>query len=183
MPLTYPDPPLTDGAIALRPWSMQDVAEAVRCCNEEQIRRFVPPLPVPYTEDDAIAFIGAAQQRLDQGSVTLVIGDAADAALRGAIGLRTIAPGIAQTGYWVAPEARGRGLAGKALVLLSRWALELATLPLIRLQLFSDVDNPASMRVAERAGFAREGTFRNWYDLRGERRDAVMFSLLPGDRP
>ena len=102
---------------------MQDVPEAVRCCNEEQIRRFIPPLPIPYTEDDAIAFIGAAQQRLDQGSVTLVIGEGGDAALRGSIGLRTIAPGIAQTGYWVAPEARGRGLAGTALVLLSRWAL------------------------------------------------------------
>ena len=110
--MAYPDPPLTDGAIALRPWSMQDVPEAVRCCNEEQIRRFIPPLPIPYTEDDAIAFIGAAQQRLDQGSVTLVIGEGADAALRGSIGLRTIAPGVAQTGYWVAPEARGRGLAG-----------------------------------------------------------------------
>ena len=179
--MAYPDPPLTDGAIALRPWSMQDVPEAVRCCNEEQISRFMTPLPIPYTEDDAIAFIGAARERLEDGSVTLVIGDAADAALRGSIGLRTIAPGIAQTGYWVAPEARGRGLASKALVLLSRWAL--ATLPLIRLQLFTDVDNPASMRVAERAGFAQEGMLRNWYDLRGERRDAVMFSLLPGDRP
>ena len=181
MPTAYPDPPLADGAIVLRPWSMQDVPDAVRCCNEAQISRFISPLPIPYTEDDAIAFIGAAQQRLEEGSVTLVIGDAADAALRGSIGLRTIAPGIAQTGYWVAPEARGRGLASKALVLLSRWAL--ATLPLIRLQLFTDVDNPASMRVAERAGFAQEGTLRNWYDLRGERRDAVMFSLLPGDRP
>ena len=181
MALSYPDPPLTDGAIALRPWSMQDVPEAVRCCNEEQIRRFIPPLPIPYTEDDAIAFIGAAQQRLDQGSVTLVIGEGGDAALRGSIGLRTIAPGVAQTGYWVAPEARGRGLAGTALVLVSRWAL--AALPLIRLQLFVDVDNPSSMRVAERAGFESEGTLRNWYDLRGERRDAVMFSLLPGDLP
>ena len=181
MALIYPDPPLTDGAIALRPWSMQDVPEAVRCCNEEQIRRFIPPLPIPYTEDDAIAFIGAAQERLDQGSMTFVIGEGPGAALRGSIGLRTIAPGVAQTGYWVAPEARGRGLAGTALVLLSRWAL--ATLPLIRLQLFADVDNPASMRVAERAGFAPEGTLRNWYDLRGERRDAVMFSLLPGALP
>jgi RimJ/RimL family protein N-acetyltransferase len=181
MALIYPDPPLTDGAVALRPWSMQDVPEAVRCCNEEQIRRFIPPLPIPYTEDDAIAFIGAAQERLDQGSMTFVIGEGPGAALRGSIGLRTIAPGIAQTGYWVAPEARGRGLAGTALALLSRWAL--ATLPLIRLQLFTDVDNPASMRVAERAGFAREGTLRNWYDLRGERRDAVMFSLLPGASP
>ena len=72
---------------------MQDVPEAVRCCNEEQIRQFIPPLPIPYTEDDAIAFIGAAQQRLEDGSVTLVIGDAADGGLRGSIGLRAIAPG------------------------------------------------------------------------------------------
>jgi RimJ/RimL family protein N-acetyltransferase len=181
MPMAYPDPPLADGPIALRPWSMQDVPDAVRCCNDDQIRRFIPPLPIPYTEDDAIAFIGAAQQRLDQGSATLVIGEGEDATLRGAIGLRRIAPGVAQTGYWVAPEARGRGVASTALMLMSRWAL--ATLPLIRLQLFTDVDNPASVRVAERAGFTPEGTLRNWYDLRGERRDAVMFSLLPGDLP
>ena len=88
-------------------------------------------------------------------------------------------PGVAQTGYWVAPESRGHGIAGAALQLLSRWAL--AHVDLARLQLFTDVDNPASMRVAERAGFTREGMLRNWYDLRGERRDAVTFSMLPGD--
>src|SRR5690348_18497376 len=111
MPMAYPDPPLTDGAIALRPWSMQDVPEAMRCCNEEQIRRFIPPLPIPYTEDDAIAFSGTDQILLDDGSVTLVIGDAADTSMRGTIGLRTIAHCVASTGYGVAPEARERGTA------------------------------------------------------------------------
>ena len=161
---------------------MQDVPEAVRCCNEEQIRRFIPPLPIPYTEDDAIAFIGAAQQRLDDGSVTLVIGDAArcrPARLDRPAHHRSRALPRPATGWRRRPA--GAAWPATALVLLSRWAL--ATLPLIRLQLFTDVDNPASMRVAERAGFAREGTLRNWYDLRGERRDAVMFSLLPGERP
>ena len=160
---------------------MQDVPEAVRCCNEEQIRRFIPPLPIPYTEDDAITFIGAAQQRLDDGSMALVIGEGG--------GCR---PARLDRPAHHRPRRRPDRLLGgaggtrarpgrKALVLLSRWAL--ASLPLIRLQLFTDVDNPASMRVAERAGFAAEGMLRNWYDLRGERRDAVMFSLLPGERP
>jgi RimJ/RimL family protein N-acetyltransferase len=39
------------------------------------------------------------------------------------------------------------------------------------------------MDVAERAGFRPEGVLRNWYDLHGERRDAAMFALLPGDQP
>jgi RimJ/RimL family protein N-acetyltransferase len=42
-------------------------------------------------------------------------------------------------------------------------------------------DNVASQRVAERAGFTREGLLRNYIDHRGEPRDCVMFSRLPGD--
>ena len=110
MPMAYPDPPLTDGAIALRPWSMLDVPEAVRCCNEEQIRRFIPAIPIPYTEADATDFIGAARPA-DQGSLTLVIGDAADAALRGSIGLRRSPRASPRPATGSAPQARGRGMA------------------------------------------------------------------------
>ena len=93
--------------------------------------------------------------------------------------MRLLDPQVVQFGYWVDPEARSRGVATTTLKLISRWALR--KLAPARLQLFTDVENDVSMRVAERAGFTREGTLRNWYDLRGERRDAVMFSLLPED--
>jgi RimJ/RimL family protein N-acetyltransferase len=33
--------------------------------------------------------------------------------------------------------------------------------------------------VAERAGFTREGLLRAWLPTPGDRRDGVMFSLLP----
>jgi RimJ/RimL family protein N-acetyltransferase len=88
-------------------------------------------------------------------------------------------PGVAEIGYWLAPEARGRGAATRALRLLSSWALR--ELPIARLQLTTDVENDASQRVATRAGFTREAVLRAWFDDRGERRDAVMFSLLPGE--
>ena len=179
MPLTYPDPPLAHGNLRLRPWSLDDVEETVRCCNDEQVRRFLPPIPIPYTPLDAEEFISAADEMLERDSMSMVACDADSGVLRGAVGMRVLEPGLAQFGYWVDPDVRGRGVATAALRLLSRWAMD--ELPLARLQLFTDVENESSMRVAERAGFIREGLLRNWYDLRGERRDAVMFSLLPGD--
>lgn len=179
MPLAYPDPPLTDDVVVLRSWSMDDVPELVRCCNDPEIRRWLSSIPVPYTEDDAIEFIATVDDKLRDDIVRFALADPRTGALCGSLGVRIIADGVAQTGYWVAPNARGRGVASRAATLASRWALR--TLPIARLQLFTDVDNRASMCVAERAGFVREGVLRNWHDNRGERRDVVMFSLVPRD--
>jgi [ribosomal protein S5]-alanine N-acetyltransferase len=79
----------------------------------------------------------------------------------------------------VAAAARGRGLATTALRLVSRWAVR--ELGIARVHLTAHVDNPASQRVAERAGFRREGVLRAWEEIRGERVDLVMFSLVGSD--
>ena len=63
--------------------------------------------------------------------------------------------GIGDVFYWLAAEARGRGYATKAVRLISDWAFE--TLELERLELYAHPDNTASQRVAERAGYIREG--------------------------
>jgi RimJ/RimL family protein N-acetyltransferase len=86
---------------------------------------------------------------------------------------------IAEAGYMVAPAARGRGVATTALRLVSRWALE--DLGMARVHLTTHVDNRASQRVAERAGFRREGILRSWEELRGERLDLMMYSLVGAD--
>jgi RimJ/RimL family protein N-acetyltransferase len=179
MPWSYPDPPLGDGVVALRPWSSDDIPDLVRCCNDPEIRRWLPAIPIPYTRDDAAMFLNDADALLEDDMMRLAIADASTLALRGSLGLRLLSPGVAQTGYWVDPLARRRGIASRALALAAGHALR--TFPIQRLQLHTGVDNVASQRVAERAGFTREGTLRNFYDLRGEWQDAVMFSLLPGD--
>jgi RimJ/RimL family protein N-acetyltransferase len=75
---------------------------------------------------------------------------------------------------------RGRGVCTRALRLLAGWAFQ--ELDLRRLELVTDPDNLASQRVAEKAGFRREGVLRAYLiDRDGSFRDAVMFSLLPGD--
>ena len=42
-------------------------------------------------------------------------------------------------------------------------------------------ENVASQRVAEKAGFVREGVLRSHMAYRECRRDSVLFSLLPSD--
>ncbi len=179
MPLAFPDPPLSDDIVVLRSWSLDDVPDLVRYCNDPEIRRWLSSMPVPYTEDDAVEFVATVDDKLRDDMVRFALADAGTGALCGGLGVRIIADGVAQTGYWLAREARGRGIASRAAALASRWALD--TWPIARLQLFTDIDNHASMRVAERAGFVREGVLRNWHDNRGERRDVLMFSLVPED--
>ena len=58
-------------------------------------------------------------------------------------------------GYWVAPWARNRGLATRAVETLSAWALGDGGFD--RLELTTHPENTASQRVAEKAGFNREG--------------------------
>ncbi len=87
--------------------------------------------------------------------------------------------GRADVGYWLLAEARGRGRATAALRLLSRWAL--AQPGIARLQLWTVPENTASQRVAERAGFRREGVLRSYGEVEGRRVDAVFYSLLPSD--
>ena len=60
-----------------------------------------------------------------------------------------------ELGYIVHPAARGRGVATQALVLLTRWAFD--ELGALRAYLFIDSENAASLKVAERAGYVREG--------------------------
>ena len=98
--------------------------------------------------------------------------------LAGSIAVRLRRFSTGHIGYWIAREARGRGVATEALAGLCRWAVD--TLDVKRLELLTDVDNRGSQRVAEKAGFQREGILRSSLENRdGHVRDSVMFSLLP----
>jgi RimJ/RimL family protein N-acetyltransferase len=63
--------------------------------------------------------------------------------------------------------------------LLARWVFE--SLPFRRVGLLIDRENAASLRVAERAGFTREGVLRSNTIIKGRRCDMVSYSLLPDE--
>jgi RimJ/RimL family protein N-acetyltransferase len=179
-PLSPPDPPLDDGTVALRPVSITDIPDLVTACQDPDIARWTT-VPSPYSEADAEAWLAGQEAGMASGhALALAIVSSAGGELLGAIEVGQRGDGVGEIGYWVAPWARGRGVASAALRLLSGWAI--GHLGLERLQLKADVRNEASQAVALRAGYLREGVLRSYVELKGERRDMVMFSLLPGDR-
>jgi RimJ/RimL family protein N-acetyltransferase len=167
---------LRDGDLVLRPWTEDDVAALVAGCNDPDIAYWIPTIPHPYTEADALAFIGG-EVRGDQETFAIEL----DGEAVGGIGLGVNAQGYrGAIGYWMAASSRGRGTCTRALRLLARHAL--GELGLQRVHLVTDPENRPSQRVAEKVGFRREGVLRA--HLRhpdGRVRDSVMFSLLPGE--
>jgi RimJ/RimL family protein N-acetyltransferase len=168
---------LHDVDLVLRPWTEGDVPALVTACNDPEISRWIPLIPRPYTEADAIAFVRGEVSTAPEHSLAIAV----DGELVGAIGLSLNSLNYrGAIGYWIAAPARGKGICTRALRTLSRWGLD--DLELQRLELITDPDNVASQRVAEKVGYRREGVLRA--HLRhpdGRIRDSVMFSLLPGE--
>jgi ribosomal-protein-serine acetyltransferase len=85
----------------------------------------------------------------------------------------------ASVSYWLGEGFTGRGIATDALRLLSHFAF--TELGLNRLEISASVTNRASQAVATRAGYAPEGTCREYEFINGKFVDHVRFSLLARD--
>ncbi len=170
---------LRTGGLILRPWQLDDAPALAAACQDPEIARWIPMIPSPYTQEDAYSYLGHARENWDRGEAyNFAILEAETGALAGSIAVRLLRFGIGHFGYWIAPQARGRGVATEALKELCRWGVD--TLALKRMELVTDPENKASQRVAEKAGFQREGILRSSLEYRdGTRRDSVIFSLLP----
>ena len=180
--LRFPVPPLADDVVLLRPWRAADVPGKLAAFSDPVMRRF-SWRTAPYTEADArnsLAEQEEARVRGEELNFALAEPDDRDVVLGGgALQDVRLDRGCASVGYWLAPTARGRGVAAHSVRLLAGWAF--AELGLARLELTCGPDNEASQRVAERCGFAREGLLRSHVPFKGARRDSVIYSLLPGE--
>jgi RimJ/RimL family protein N-acetyltransferase len=170
-------PELTDGTVLLRPWRDGDAPALVAALADPEISRWIDVIPFPYSEEHARAFVaaGAGFAVVDAGSLALLGSCAAH--------WTNPAQGVAAVGYWVRQEARGRGIATRAALLVARWVL--GELGVERLELHADERNAASCRVAERAGFTLDGTLRSarWNARQRRRIDLRIYSLLASELP
>jgi RimJ/RimL family protein N-acetyltransferase len=167
---------LTDGVVTLRMLRAADADAVHRACQDPLIARFVP-IPQPYTRATARSFVESGPEEWERGECVFAIADAATDELLGAIARHPPVHHHVQFGYWLAPWARGRGVATRALRLIVDGTLE--TTDLVRLELYTHVDNDASGQVALRAGFEREGIRRAWdRDRDGSLLDAVFYVRL-----
>jgi RimJ/RimL family protein N-acetyltransferase len=174
MSLPVPDPPLSDGVVVLRPPDERDLPAIGRALTDPDIVR---AFGASGQSAEELLELNRRRWRNDEAA-TFAICDTAGVCC-GHVFVNLAPSRRATIGYWLLPEARRRGLATRSVRLLSAWALR--TLDIARLGLLTEEWNRDSQRVAERAGFHREGVLRAWTEVDGRRVDNVCFSLLAQD--
>jgi RimJ/RimL family protein N-acetyltransferase len=180
-PVQFPVEGLAEGSIRIRLRVDSDAPEMIAALQDPEIPRWTR---VPESYDESTAAEWAVESRRQQQAgegLHLVIADAGNGAFLGSIGIHDIDRDEARCniGYYLAREARGRGVITHAVRMLSRWAFD--NLPVDRIEIPVIVENHASRRVAERAGYEFEGVLRSHTVIKGRRRDIAMYSLLRGE--
>lgn len=170
---------ISAGRLHLRPFLPRDADEVHRACQDPDIARFTR-VPSPYTREHArswVAEVSAAQWASGEAAPFAVL-DATTGALLASVGfvrfLREDA--VAEIGYWCAAAARGQGVTSQAVAAVCRWGF--ATQGLARVEWLAETTNPASRRVAEKAGFQVEGVLRHRLRTRHGQADAWIGGLL-----
>ena len=176
---------LSDGVVLLREPVDADGPAIVAGATTPDVVRYTV-VPSPYGPDDLAAILRIAREGWAAGTdaVFAVCDAARPDELLGLLGLHGVdvtgePGGIAEIGYWMRPEGRGRGLMARAARLASEWAF--AELGLAVIRWYALVGNEPSLRVAEAAGYRLEGTLRLGAEHRGRREDTWVGSLLRGD--
>jgi [ribosomal protein S5]-alanine N-acetyltransferase len=143
---------IADDVVVLRPWDVADAQwYAEIAAHDALIQRFTTESSTLTAAEVRTAIVELLTEPV--GAVGFLIADAVTGQRLGNMALAH-RDGVGQVSYWLAGYARGRGVATRALGLLSGWAL--TSLDLHELRLWTHIDNHASTAVAERAGYRRD---------------------------
>jgi RimJ/RimL family protein N-acetyltransferase len=177
--LSIPPDGVSDGTILLRVPTVHDLDAIVPAFADPETRE-AGNLPA-FGRDELLASLPHLPALAASGRLLPLV--AVEAATREIVGGGTLhhldaERGIVEIGYWVLAHARRRGFATRVARLLAEHAFSLGV---ERVAAYVNLDNPASGRVLERAGFTREGVVRSLPKPDGRRVDKTLFSLLPGE--
>ncbi|MEU8046529.1 GNAT family N-acetyltransferase [Micromonospora echinofusca] len=141
--------------LLLRPWRDDDADALIAAYLDPVLRRWTRAPVTTVTE--ARRFLAAARRDWSDGrrfSFAVLEPRPTGETLVAQVVLKNVTRGggYAEVGYWTAAPARGRGVAPHALTAVTEWAFDRFA-ALRRLDLLHQIDNPASCRVAEKAGY------------------------------
>lgn len=171
---------LGDDVVALSPPTHDDVDRITALCQDPEIQGWTV-IPSPYPRDAAVWFLEHVVDDGWESGANLTWGIRAEGELVGMIGLTVEPLGSAEVGYWLGPDARGRGLLHRALGLVLDHAFDPAGVDLDVVEWRAYAGNWASWRTAWRHGFRFEGVHRLGAVQRDRRRDDWAGSLLRSD--
>jgi RimJ/RimL family protein N-acetyltransferase len=132
-----------------------------RCVAEQRQARRGPSMAVCGLDDDEV--LGEVALRLPRKASPATTCDA----------IRPADHPAGELSYWVLPDARGRGVATAAAALMLDVAREIEGVRSVVLDI--EIDNPASIRVAERVGAIRREPTRVEHDRHAVPRELAVF--------
>ncbi|MFE0142441.1 GNAT family N-acetyltransferase [[Kitasatospora] papulosa] len=168
----------TPQGLLLRPWRPDDAPAVLRAFVPEEMARQAGRSVTTATE--ALDWVAARDEERAAGTAYTWAVVSGDVPL-GSVAVAAVNH-VHDTGwvsYWTVESARGRGVALTGVRALARWAF--GELGLYRLELGHRTNNPASCRVARRAGFAVEGVDRQKLRYGDERFDVERHARLATD--
>jgi RimJ/RimL family protein N-acetyltransferase len=164
--------------VILRDWRDEDAPALAPVCGDWDVCAFTS-VPWTYSEAQALAWIERQRRKRAAGTVlALAIQGGDDERALGNVNLawRGDDEGReAEIGYWLVPEARGRGLVTAAASLLVDWVF--ASLGLERVEFAILPENLASQHVAERLGATPEGLRERSHEAEGRLWDMTIWSV------
>lgn len=169
-----PPSPLRDGEVELLPVGSDVAALVVAASHDPEITRWTQ-VPENLTLLDAgLITAGWTMANTTTARFQVAVAELAPA---GMVTVWINAADEAEVGYWLLTQARGRGLARRAVGLLCDWSFDVCELEL--LQLATLPGNVASERVAEACGFHHDGTLVR--DVKGTLRTLDLWVRLAGE--
>lgn len=165
-----------DGVI-LRRWDTSMIPALVASANDQRIPRYMGDMfPHPYTEEAADGWLDLATASPTQFAVLL------DGEVVGGMGgypLKHEATGSMEIGWWITPALWGQGITTACVK--SMIDVFFGQMGFMRLWAPVMHANPASARVAEKAGLRFEGVARSHYLKGGVRYDQLNYALTRAD--
>ena len=164
--------PLSDDVVKIRLRQISDLDAIAAASHDPDTRRWLQDPPMD-AEARRTSMARVEEAWRSGQSAPLVIADAATDEPVGIINLQFREEDISTIAYSVFPGNRGRGIAPRAVRLVTGWAFH--DLKLTQLVLEADEGNAASIRVAEKCGFERVDS-RTESKPDGVRHTTVVFS-------
>jgi RimJ/RimL family protein N-acetyltransferase len=173
-----PPDSITDGVVVLRELREDDRAVVLLTMRDAVVARWLNMPAAPSDRDFDSLLRVARDGRASGDRIDYTVTEAGkDVSLGAVIASRRHRDNY-EVAYLAREEGRGRGVMTRAVCLLCDWLLEAGV---GRIEIRTHPDNVASQKLAERAGFHREGVERKSIWLHSERQDAIVWSLLPSD--
>jgi [ribosomal protein S5]-alanine N-acetyltransferase len=162
----------------IRDWARSDKAALIRCADNRRIwRNLTHRFPHPYTDADAEWWFGFLERMAEPTHWAIEVDDQAVGGIGVLVGEGVFAKS-GHFGYWLGEEYWGRGIMTQAVKAVAPYVM--SRFGLVRLEAPVFAWNPASMRVLEKCGFAKEGVSRASVFKDGELVDQVLYALVGG---